>query len=105
MTLRRTTQRGYTFVEAVVVTAIFLTSVAAFGRAFANSEGVAKQSRVSLRATEELRRNLDAVANCLRGASAASLTGFGAGSTSTAPCFRCATGADSSGVATLDAST
>jgi type II secretory pathway pseudopilin PulG len=100
--MRRRRQRGFTFVETTIVSAIVVALITSFGRAFATSDGVMRESRVALRANEELRRNLDSIANCLRGASAASLGNFGVGSTSTAPSFQCVTGVNASGAYVLD---
>ncbi len=100
---RRSRQAGFTFVETAIVSVIFLSLVTMFARALGSSNGVMRESRVVLRAREELRRNLDAIANCFRGASLSSLSNFDASFTSTAPGFRCVTGVDGSGACVLDA--
>jgi hypothetical protein len=62
---------------------------------------LASESRVQARAHEELRRNLDALSNALRGASYDSLGGFDKDGVATAPVFQRASGYDTTGV-TLD---
>jgi type II secretory pathway pseudopilin PulG len=101
--MRRTSQAGFTFIETTLVAVIFVGLVGMFGRAFSTSDGVMRESRAALRANEDLRRNLDSIANSLRGASASSLANFAADSTSTAPSYKCVTGLDSTGACVLGA--
>lgn len=95
--MRRRRQAGYTFIEMMVATAIFAGLFAAFARAFTTSQALSSDSTALVKASEELRRNLDAIANCWRGAAYASLTGFAADGTSTTPTFQCVSGGDAGG--------
>lgn len=95
---RRASQAGYTFFEAMVVIAMFTLLVLSFGRVFGSTSGLSTESRANLHAQEDNRRSLEVLANKLRGACWASLTGFAADGTATAPGYKCATGADGSGI-------
>jgi prepilin-type N-terminal cleavage/methylation domain-containing protein len=90
----RRTQAGFTFFEVAVVMAILGAALAVFGNVFSTSEALAEESRATLRAHEDLRRNLEAVANVVRGADIDTLGGIDAQGTSTQPTFQRVTGAD-----------
>jgi hypothetical protein len=94
---RRASQHGYTFVEIAVVAAIMAIGFAAFGQVFGSSDGLVDGSRSHLRAHEDLRRNLEAVANALRGADIDTLGGFDPDGRATVPTFQRVTGADALG--------
>src|SRR5262245_25970537 len=99
--LRRRTA-GFTIIEMVFTIAIFSAISVWFARTLTATTSLSADSVLVLRAQEEHRRNLDSLANALRGASYASLTGFDATGTSTAPGCSCATGYEAGG-AVLDA--
>ena len=94
-------QNGSTLVEAVFVTALFVSLMASFISVYATTSSFSARSSVQMRANEEHQRNLDAIANLLRGAAISSLAGFDAGGTSTAPTFQVVTGADATGARVL----
>jgi hypothetical protein len=98
-TLRpRARARGFTAIEAAIAVGLVGLSVATVGGVFARSSALAADSRATLRVHEEHRRNLETIANTLRGASRDSLTGFAADGTSTSPRFETVSGADASGL-------
>jgi prepilin-type N-terminal cleavage/methylation domain-containing protein len=90
----RRKQAGFTFLEIAVVMLILGSAFAAFATVFQSSEGLAEESRAALRAHEDLRRNLEAVANVVRGVDIDTLGGLDADGSSTRPTFQRVTGAD-----------
>jgi prepilin-type N-terminal cleavage/methylation domain-containing protein len=93
MTASRRSQAGFTMIEVAVVTVIFAVTFAIFGQVFSTSDNLVSESRAHLRAHEDLRRNLEMLANVLRGVDIDTLGGFVDGE-ATAPSFRRITGAD-----------
>ncbi|HEX6812595.1 MAG TPA: hypothetical protein VF384_13295 [Planctomycetota bacterium] len=98
----RVREAGFSMVEAIVAAAVASVLTAVFAMTFSTSSGNWGWSTVALKAHEDHRRNLDAIATALRGAAASSLTGFDASGTSTKPSFRCVTGINAGGLV-LDA--
>ena len=94
MSPTRRTQAGFTFFEIALVMVILGSAFAVFANVFTSSEGLAEESRAMLRAHEDLRRNLEAVANVVRGVDIATLGGLDGDGASTAPTFQRVTGAD-----------
>jgi hypothetical protein len=94
-------QCGTTLVEAVFVSALFVSLMATFLSVYSTTSSFSVRSSVQMRANEEQQRNLDAVANLLRGAALSSLAGFDAGGVSTSPTFQVVTGADATGARVL----
>lgn len=69
-------QCGHTLLELLIVVSIFALFGAVFTDGFASSSALVDDSRVRHRADERLRRNMEAVANLLRGADIDTVTGF-----------------------------
>jgi hypothetical protein len=88
---------GVSLVEVVISTFIFLTILAAFVAVHKTTRDFTDRTYAEMRANEEQQRNLVAIANVLRGASASSLGGFDATGVSTSPSFQAVTGADAAG--------
>jgi type II secretory pathway pseudopilin PulG len=81
---RRTSQRGITIVEFILVVAIFALFSMVLTDVFMSSSSLVTSSRTEHRAQERLRRNMEAVSNVLRGAALDTLSGFnGAGEANT----------------------
>jgi len=93
----RTARSGFTLLEVVLAATLMAAFLLGFGRVFASSEDLAKDSRLCLRAQEDLRRNLEAVANVLRDVEFETLDGFDLAGVATAPSFARVTGADAFG--------
>lgn len=94
---RRRRPSGTTLLEVVITAVLFLSLLATFVAAHKTTRDFTDRTYAEMRANEEQQRNLVALANVLRGATASSLTGFDASGTSTAPSFQSVTGADASG--------
>ena len=94
-------QSGSTLVETVFVSALFVSLMASFLSVYSSTSSFSARSSTQMRANEEHQRNLDAIANLLRGAALSSLAGFDAAGTSTAPTFQVVTGADGTGARIL----
>jgi prepilin-type N-terminal cleavage/methylation domain-containing protein len=90
----RRTQAGFTLIEVGVVMLILGGAFAVFANVFTSSENLAEDSRAMLRAHEDLRRNLEAVANVVRGVDIDTLGGIDAQGVSKQPTFQRVTGAD-----------
>lgn len=90
-------QAGSTLIEVVFVTALFVSLMASFVSVYNSTSSFSARSSAVMRANEEQQRNLDAIANLLRGAALTSLGGFNAAGQSTAPTFQVVTGADAGG--------
>ncbi len=90
----RRRQAGFTFIEIAIVALILTSAFAVFAQVFQSSDGLVKRSRAALRAHEDLRRNLEAIANVLRGADIDTLGGFDSTGTAVKPTFQRVTGAD-----------
>jgi hypothetical protein len=88
---------GFSLVELLLGSTLMIMFLLAFGRVFASSESLAQDSRMTLRANEDLRRNLEAVANVLRDADFDTLEGFDLSGEATTPSFARVTGADAYG--------
>ena len=88
---------GYTLLEMAIVLALTPLLVGAMSRLFGSSDGLVQKSRAELRAHEELRRNLEALANVVRGGDIDSIEGFDATGWATAPAFHRVVGADATG--------
>ena len=86
-------QAGYTAIEMMIGLLILPFLVGAIGRAFGSSNEHIQESRVVLRAHEDLRRNLEAIANVVRDADIDTLANFTSG-TATQPQFQRVIGAD-----------
>jgi hypothetical protein len=84
-------------VEVVVMAVIMGGAFAVFGEVFTTSDGLVREARANLRAHEDLRRNLEAIANTLRGVDLDTLGGFDEEGVATTPSFRRVIGADASG--------
>jgi type II secretory pathway pseudopilin PulG len=90
-------QAGSTLIEVVFVTALFVSLMASFVSVYNTTSSFSARSSAVLRANEEHQRNLDVIANLLRGAALSSLGNFDASGKSTAPTFQVVTGADAGG--------
>lgn len=77
--MRARSQSGFTFVEVTLTFLIFGLLLSLYGQGLAASSGLADQSHARLRAVEDSRRNLRAIADRLRGGAIATLTGFAGG--------------------------
>lgn len=88
---------GFTTLEVALTTVVFLALLAAFVAAHKTTRDFTDRTYTEMRANEEHQRNLAALADLLRGASATSLTGFDASGASIAPSFQSVTGADATG--------
>jgi prepilin-type N-terminal cleavage/methylation domain-containing protein len=95
-------QRGFTVLEASVVLAVFGGLLTLVARSFTATNGLVNDTQAEVRAQDEARRDLQAIADVLRGAAVTSLSGFDATSVATDLTFQRATGAVG-GVATFDA--
>lgn len=93
----RTTPRGFSVLEISLVVGISALFLATFGEVLTTSDGLAQTSRITHRAQEELRMNLEAVANVLRSAELESLGNFGADGVATNPTFGRVVGVDAVG--------
>jgi len=91
------TQAGFGALEFAIVVGITALFLATFSDVFSTSDELAHLSRVNHRAQEELRRNLEAVANVLRGAELDSIEGFDEDGTATNPTFGRVVGVDAVG--------
>jgi hypothetical protein len=94
---RRRAQRGFTLLEVTIAAAFAALTFAVFGQVFSTTDGLSRESRGNLRAHEELRRNLEAVANVLRGVDIDTLGGFDESGIASEPEFQRVTGADALG--------
>jgi prepilin-type N-terminal cleavage/methylation domain-containing protein len=90
-------KRGFSLLELLVATSLFATLMASLVAVYHTTQGFSARSAVVLKANEEKQRDLDVIADVLRGAASASLTGFDAGGVATAPSFQLVTGADAAG--------
>ena len=97
MKTRRARQSGFTMIEVAIASVFVALTFAVFGEVFSSTSGLSRESRGNLRAQEELRRNLEAVANVLRGVDIDTLDGFDADGRATQPEFQRVTGADAYG--------
>jgi hypothetical protein len=88
---------GFTLLEVAITSVVFLGLLAAFVAAHKTTREFTDRTYAEMRVNEEQQRNLAALADLLRGASASSLTGFDATGASTAPSFQSVTGADATG--------
>jgi len=94
---KRRRPSGTSLVEVVISTVVFLTILSAFVAVHRTTRSFTDRTYAEMRVNEEQQRNLVAIANVLRGASASSLSGFDAGGVSTHPSFQAVTGADAAG--------
>lgn len=90
-------QRGYTLLEVMLVVAIAPILVSAIMKAVMSSRELAEVSRAELHAHEELRRNLEAIADIVRDADIETLGGFDGNGVAVHPTFQCVIGADAEG--------
>jgi hypothetical protein len=88
---------GTSLVEVVISTVVFLSILTAFVAVHKTTRDFTDRTYAEMRVNEEQQRNLVAIANVLRGASAGSLSGFDASGVSTHPSFQAVTGADTAG--------
>lgn len=87
-------QAGWTLWETIVGASLLALAMVAFGSVFSSTEDLVRDGRAKHRAEENLRRNLEAIANVLRDVDADSIDGFDEGGRSTNPSFARITGAD-----------
>jgi prepilin-type N-terminal cleavage/methylation domain-containing protein len=90
-------QRGFTFLETMVVVAVGALLFGLLGQALSGSANLSSVSRASLLAEDDAQRSVEAIASTLRGASWESLTGFDGNDVATTPGFRRVVGSDASG--------
>lgn len=90
-------RRGYTLIEVALAAAFIPLLVGAVAKVVSSSSGLAEESRAELRAHEELRKNLESVANVLRTADIRTFDGFDANGNASAPIFACVVGATAEG--------
>lgn len=91
-------ESGFSLLELIVASGLAAMLTAALAATFSTSSGLSNRSSTVLRVNEEHRRNLDAVADAMRGAAASTLGGFDAGGNATEPTFQCVAGCDGSGL-------
>jgi len=85
---------GYTLIEIALAAAFIPLLVGAVAKIVSSSSGLAEESRAALRAHDELRKNLESVANVLRTADIDTFDGFDANGNASAPTFACVVGAN-----------
>ena len=93
----RSGRRGYTLIEVLLAAAFLPILVTAVAKIVSSSGGLAEGSRAEMHAHEELRKNLESVANVFRTADIETLDGFDANGIATAPTFARVVGADEDG--------
>jgi hypothetical protein len=76
-------EAGFSVLEVAVSVVMFVILATSFARAFAATDGLSNEARVSMKAHEEHRRNLDDIANRLRSVPLDTLAGFDATGTAT----------------------
>jgi len=94
----RHSEAGFSLVELAVAMGLATTLLAVLASVFTTSSDASHRSTTVLRLHEEHRRNLDSVANTLRGAVASTLGGFSIDGTATEPSFQRVTGVDEKGL-------
>ena len=94
MRTTRHAHAGWTLWETMVGTSILALATLAFTNVFISTEDLVRDGRTKHRAEENLRRNLEAIANVLRDIEADSIDGFDEAGRSTNPSFARVTGAD-----------
>ena len=99
----RPSESGFSLVELILASSLAAMLAAGLAATFSTSSGLSHQSTTTLRVHEEHRRNLDAVANAMRGAVTTSLLGFDVNGNATEPSFQSVTGIEDDGSLTLDA--
>lgn len=90
-------QGGWTLWETVVAINLVAIALTVFGGIFASSDSLVRETRARHRAEENLRRNLESLANVLRAADKTTLDGFDAQGMSTNLFFARVTGVDEIG--------
>lgn len=90
-------RRGYTLIEVALAAAFIPLLVGAAAKVVSSSGGLAEESRAALHAHEELRKNLESVANVVRTADIDTFDGFDTNGMATAPTFACVCGATEMG--------
>ena len=93
----RSLSRGYTLVEVLLAAAFIPILITAVAKVVSSSGGLAEESRAELHAHEELRKNLESVANVIRTVDIETLDGFDSNDIATAPTFARVVGADQDG--------
>lgn len=94
MSRRLSRSAGITLLEMTVSAALFSLATVTLTGIATNTEALASDTRAHTRATAELRRNLEALSNVMRGADLATLSGFDTNWQSTNPHFARVIGAD-----------
>ena len=92
MTNQRSEQ-GFTLLELPLFAALFALIIVTAGSLFNSAASQVKSNRVRLRAAAQHRRSLDTLADTLRDADVATLTGFDVDGKSSSPTFAQVTGA------------
>ena len=92
-----TRHRGYTLIEVLLAAAFIPILVGTVAKVVSSSGGLAEESRAELHAHEELRKNLESVANVVRTVDIETLDGFDANGIATEPSFARVVGADEDG--------
>ena len=93
---------GFSLIELILASSLVAMLTAVLAATFTTSSGLSNQSTTTLRVHEDHRRNLDAIANALRGAATASVTGFDVNGNATQPTFQNVIGIEDDGTLTLD---
>lgn len=88
---------GYTLIEVLLAAAFIPILVGAVAKVVSSSGGLAEDSRAEMHAHEELRKNLESVANVIRTADIETLGGFDGNGLATEPTFARVIGADVEG--------
>ena len=96
-TTPRSRVRGYTLIEVLLAAAFIPFLVTAVAKVVSSSGGLAEESRAELHAHEELRKNLESVANVVRTVDIDTLDGFDDNGIASAPSFSRVVGADVEG--------
>lgn len=93
----RSRSRGYTLIEVVLAAAFVPILITAVAKIVSSSGGLAEESRAELHAHEELRKNLESIANVVRTVDIETLDGFDGNGIATEPTFARVVGADQEG--------
>ena len=86
-------ERGFTLLEVAICAALFSLILVTASSLFNSAAGQVKSNRARLRAAAQHRRSLDTLADTLRDADVATLTGFDVDGKSSSPTFAQVTGA------------
>lgn len=95
--MSKRTQAGFTIINLLISIPIMVMMLLALGKSYDRTQEINVETRRHLRANEDLRRNLEALANVLRGVDIDTFGGVDAQGVSTTPTFAHVVGADKNG--------